>query len=51
MLISMPTAASITCTCVGDLLHAAREQQSILDSLRAQLGPFIFSARASPDPN
>ena len=30
---------------VGDLFHAEREPQSVLDLLRAQLGPDIFSAQ------
>src|SRR3954447_7254497 len=30
---------------VGDLLHAEREPQAVLDSLRARLGPDIFSAQ------
>jgi predicted phage terminase large subunit-like protein len=35
---------------VGDLLHAEREPQSVLDALRAQLGPDIFSAQYQQAP-
>lgn len=35
---------------VGDLFHAVREPQSVLDSLRAQLGPDTFSAQYQQTP-
>jgi hypothetical protein len=35
---------------VGDLLHAEREPQSVLDSLKAQLGSDIFSAQYQQRP-
>jgi predicted phage terminase large subunit-like protein len=35
---------------VGDLFHAEREPQSVLDSLRAQLGPNTFSAQYQQTP-
>jgi predicted phage terminase large subunit-like protein len=35
---------------VGDLFHAEREPQSVLDSLRAQLGPDTFSAQYQQNP-
>src|SRR3954454_297796 len=35
---------------VGDLLHAEREPQAVLDALRARLGPDIFSAQYQQAP-
>jgi predicted phage terminase large subunit-like protein len=35
---------------VGDLLHAEREPQAVLDSLRAQLGTELFSAQWQQSP-
>jgi predicted phage terminase large subunit-like protein len=35
---------------VGDLLHAEREPQSVLDSLRSQLGPATFAAQYQQAP-
>jgi predicted phage terminase large subunit-like protein len=35
---------------VGDLFHAEREPQSVLDSLRSQLGPNTFSAQYQQTP-
>jgi predicted phage terminase large subunit-like protein len=35
---------------VGDLLHAEREPQSVLDSLRSQLGPDTFAAQYQQAP-
>ena len=36
--------------CVGDLLDPAREDQSVLDQLRRDLGPPVFSAQYQQDP-
>jgi predicted phage terminase large subunit-like protein len=36
--------------CVGDLLNPSREDQKVLDQLRKDLGPAVFSAQYQQDP-